>query len=97
MIARNACSPSREIAAHHQRNAQTAAMKIRVSGVDISNMMFTPRGQNLPLSAALLTKRRLAVFVGHLLPRFDEAGGKIMHACGKEDAVIVGSVLAKAG
>ena len=72
-------------------------MKIRVSGVDISNMMFTPRGQNLRLSAALLTKRRLAVFVGHLLPRFDEAGGKIMHACGKEDAVIVGSVLAKAG
>src|SRR5258708_36331863 len=25
MIARNTCSPSREIAAHHQRNAQAAA------------------------------------------------------------------------
>ena len=77
--------------------ATTAAMKIRVSGVDISNMMFTPRGQNLPLSAALLTKRRLAVFVGHLLPRFDGAGGKTMCACGKEEAVTVRSALAKAG
>jgi len=49
-------------------------------------MMFTPRGQNLRLSAALLTKRRLAVFVGHLCPGSMKPEGKTMCACGKEES-----------
>jgi hypothetical protein len=47
MIARNACSPSREIAAHHQRNAQGREFCVAlVYQCDIlSHLKFKPAGR----------------------------------------------------
>jgi hypothetical protein len=48
MIARNTCSPSREIAAHHQRNAQkevqAAAHCVTEAAENDGPMKFAPMG-----------------------------------------------------